>query len=142
MNKQKDTAQRTVRIRAGGLPKGSAILKLIDPTAASEVRDLLQGEVLGASIVRTSIGNRFPSEVNILTSNKYVIANFYFFIFLTKVYINGLTENEDEAALFFELEQKGIVPKMKPDHCIQIQTAKWPVPVLSKFTLKLTICNF
>ena len=80
--------KRTLRIRAGGFPRGSANIVCKSDVMASDVATLLNGHDIGLAMVRARIGFKRPQEVM----------------------LDGLTEFEDEATLFAEFTKIGILP--------------------------------
>lgn len=80
--------RRTLRIRAGGLPRGSAFIVCKNDVAANDVATLLNGYDLNSAFVRAQVTRKKLNEVR----------------------LDGLTENEDEATLFAEFTNMGILP--------------------------------
>lgn len=95
--------KRTLRIRAGGLSRGSAIIVCSSDVDAQQVQQALDGEILGCACVRARISNKGAHEVR----------------------LDDLTEAEDEATLFSEFKRLGITQLLHPDRCIVLHTAPW-----------------
>lgn len=94
--------KRTLRIRAGGLPRGSAILVCKSDSDALDVVTILDGQDINCAYVRARVNYKRLHEVRLV----------------------GLTESEDEATLFAEFTKMGIVPYLKDEgKCIIIQCA-------------------
>jgi hypothetical protein len=94
--------KRTLRIRAGGLPRGSAIVVCKDGAAADEVATILNGQDIGYTTLRARPNFKKENEVR----------------------LDGLTESEDEATLFDAFTILGIVPHLHDQgRCIILHVA-------------------
>lgn len=96
--------KKMLRIRAGGLSRGSAIIVCKSNVDAQQVAILLNGALLNSALVRARISNKADHEVR----------------------LDGLTEQEDEAVLFREFGQLSMLDLLHDaDRCIIIHCMDW-----------------